>query len=346
MTPVMSSHSGISMVFMGSDPLALPSLELIWGRRNDFPIRAVYTQPDRPHGRGRKIRPSRVKTWALERGIAVQQPASFSASAISLLRELNPDLILVMAYGHILPQPVLDVPALGIYNLHLSLLPKLRGASPVESAIVSGERVTGISLMRLVLQLDAGPIIDQEVVPIDEEDTGGSLLEKLSAASPVLLERNLEGLSKGRCAESPQSESEATYCRMMIKKDGQLDFAKPAAQLARRIRGLNPWPGCFARLGDTVLKIGHATHRRGMTPGNFGQVLSMGAEGLEVATGDGVLILKSLQKPGGRLLPVNEFARGFLLQPGDCFAGGKMYPLVSKKPISQKRFFQLDNKTC
>lgn len=342
----MISPSGISMVFMGSDSLAIPSLDFLWERRNDMPIRAVYTQPDRPHGRGRKIRPSRVKTWALERGIDVLQPASFDEGAISRLRGLNPDLILVMAYGHILPQPVLDVPPLGIYNLHLSLLPKLRGASPVESAIVSGERETGITLMRLVLQLDAGPVIDREVVSIEEDDTGGSLVGKLSEASPALLERNLEGLSKGSCEESPQAEREATYCRMMVKQDGRLDFAKPAAQLARRIRGLHPWPGCFARLGDTVLKIGRASHREGKTPGNFGQVLALGPEGLEVVTGDGVLILKSLQKPGGRLLPVDAFARGFPLRPGDCFAGEKMYPLVSKKPISPKRFFQLRDKTC
>lgn len=335
----MISPSGISMVFMGSDSLAIPSLDFLWGRREDLTIRAVYTQPDRPRGRGKKTRPSRVKIWAMERGIAVHQPPSFTPGAISRLRELNPDLILVMAYGHILPQPVLDVPPLGIYNLHLSLLPKLRGASPVESAIVSGERETGITLMRLVLQLDAGPIIDREVVPIQEEDTGGSLVGKLSGASPVLLERNLKALSTGSCQESPQSEGDATYCRMMVKKDGQLDFAKPAAQLARRIMGLNPWPGCFARLGDTVLKIGRASHREGKTPGNFGQVLALSAEGLEVATGDGVLILKSLQKPGGRLLPVDAFARGFPLKPGDCFTGGEMYRLVSKKPFSRKRFF-------
>ena len=334
----MTSASGISIVFMGSDSLVLPTLDFLWEKRNDLRIRAVYTQPDRPRGRGKKIRPSQVKTWALEREIALHQPVSFNEEAISQLRELNPDLILVMAYGHILPQPVLDVPPLGMFNLHLSLLPKLRGASPVETAIASGEKVTGITLMRVMLELDAGPILDQLVLPIEEGDTGGALIDKLSVSSPVLLQRNLEALRRGSCAETPQSEEEATYCRKMVKMDGQLDFSKPAAQLSRRIMGLNPWPGCFARIGGVVLKTGHASHRGGGASGKFGQALALTAEGLEVATGDGILILKSLQKPGGKLLPADEFVRGFNLKPGDCFVGGEMQPLVSKNYISMKSF--------
>ncbi len=343
--PIMSSGSPTSLVFMGSDPIAIPSLEFLWSRQEEVGLRAVYTQPDRPQGRGGRVRPTRVKAWAMARGIDVYQPVSFAQRDIQRLTALNPDLIVVMAYGHVLPQPVLDVPRLGIFNLHASLLPKLRGASAVETAIVYGEKMTGVSLMRMVLKLDAGPVIDQEAIAIHEADTGGSLRKTLSEVGLVILKRNLEGLMAGNLPELPQSEEEVTYCRLMVKSDGQLNFAEPARALARRIMGLNPWPGCFARIGPVILKMGHASHRDESAQGRFGEILALSSEGLELATGDGVLIVKSLQRPGGKLLPVNEFARGFPLQVGDRFESAEMHPLVSKKPISQKRVFQLYKKT-
>ncbi|MCB1123215.1 MAG: methionyl-tRNA formyltransferase [Verrucomicrobiae bacterium] len=329
---------------MGSDPLALPVLELLAKCDGKLDFKAIYTQPDRPRGRGKKVQPNEIKSWAQEREIAVYQPEAFTEEATRQLSEMQPDIILVMAYGHLLPQTVIDVAPLGIYNLHTSLLPKLRGASPIETAVSLGLEQSGVTLMELVIKMDAGPVCDQEPVTIDTLETGGSYREKLAAASRVLLERNLSSLLGGSASAVPQDENQVTYCRTLVKQDGQLDFSRPAHVLACRINGLNPWPGCHSPFGEVNLKIGLADWFP--APGSFepGQVVAVQDDGLVVGTGEGLVKFLRIQKPGGKMLPVAEFLRGFPIEPGDRFQSREMHELEYSQPVSRKRVFQLYTK--
>lgn len=335
----MESANTVNLVFMGSDEIALPALDFL-SRQPRVCIQAVYTQPDRARGRGKKVVRNAIKLWADEREIPVYQPESFNGEAMDELDELKPDLILVMAYGHILKDRVLALPPLGIFNLHASLLPKLRGASPIETAIATGEKVTGVTLMGLVSAMDAGPMFDKAEIVVEGTDTGGSMRVKLAEACPELLERNLEGLLGGTLSGVEQALDEVTYCRLLVKQDGGLNFEASAEELCDRIQGLNPWPGCFARFGDSVIKVGAA----GFEPGSIskaGQLVSADDSGVLVETGSGLLRLLKLQKPGGKMLSAGDFLRGFPMVAGDHFSSSPMHGLVSMKPVSHKRVFQL-----
>jgi len=332
------------IVFMGSDAIALPSLNYLYGQSSTVCIQAIYTQPDRARGRGKKVQANAIKLWALEKGIPVYQPESFDEAAIASLAELKADCLLVMAYGHLLPQSVLDLPPLGIYNLHTSLLPELRGPSPIETAVASGFELSGVSLMQLVLKMDAGPLLDQETVAISEKETGGSYREKLAAASARLLERNLGAITQAEVKLTEQDEAQVTYCRLLVKQDGQLDFSQPARVLAQRINGLNPWPGCALALDTLKLKVGLAAWSEDLAGGALGEIVELDESAVSVATAEGTLQLLSLQKPGGKLLPVGSFLRGFPLKKGMCFQSCEMHGLISRKPVSHKRVFQLYKK--
>ena len=329
------------MVFMGSDVIALPTLEYLWGRKDEVELSAIYTQPDRARGRGKKVQPNAIKIWASEKAIPVLQPEKFDPDSIQELADLKADVILVMAYGHLLPQAVLDLPPLGIYNLHTSLLPELRGASPIETAVASGFKESGVSLMQLVMRMDAGPVCDQEPVPVLPVDTGGSYREKLAAASPLPLERQLKRILDGSISPEPQHETNVTYCRLLVKQDGQLDFSQPAKSLAHRINGLFPWPGCSAELDGVMLKFGLADFEDTEETLEPGVVLESSADAIRVATGKGVLRLLRLQRPGGKMLEVDAFLLGFPIPVGARFQSREMHPLVSTKPVSHKRVFQL-----
>ena len=329
---------------MGSDVIALPSLDFLWGKQEQVILEAVYTQPDRARGRGKKVQANAIKNWALEKGIPVYQPEQFDEVAIQDLAQLNADVILVMAYGHLLPQAVIDLPRLGIYNIHTSLLPELRGASPVETAVASGFEESGVTLMQLIMKMDAGPICDQERISIGEDDTGGSCRESLAQASPLLLERQLTAMLEGSLEPEEQKEEDVSYCRLLVKQDGQLDFSQPAKTLAHRINGLFPWPGCSAEIGGMMLKIGLAHYEDSDCDAPPGTVLEAGADGIHVATGKGVLQLLQLQRPGGKMLPVDAFLLGFSIASGSTFTSREMHPLISAKPVSHKRVFQLYTK--
>jgi methionyl-tRNA formyltransferase len=250
-------------------------------------------------------------------------------------------VILVMAYGHLLPQQILDAAPLGIYNLHTSLLPRLRGASPIESAVAIGLEQSGVSLMRLVMKMDAGPVCDQQPVGISLLETGGSYREKLAHASAELLQRNLPKLLNGSISAIAQIDSDVSYCRLLVKQDGQLDFTQSADVLAKRINGLNPWPGCYAPLIGEVIKIGLADWFP--MPGTYepGEVVRLQDDAVIVGTRNGLLKCLQLQKPGGRMLPAGEFLRGNPIQLGARFESREMHPLESMKPVSHKRVFQL-----
>jgi methionyl-tRNA formyltransferase len=236
-----------------------------------------------------------------------------------------------MAYGHLLRDDFLAVPRLGMLNLHTSLLPALRGASPIQTAVALGLRETGVSLMRIVRRLDAGPVADRERVPIGALDTALEIDARLAAACVPLVARSLPALARGELGFAAQDEAVVTHCRKLTKEDGAVDFARPAAELAARINGLFPWPGCSAALGPEVLKFGLADLPDALPPGPPGapgSVAGSDATGLLVWTGEGLLRLRRLQRPGGRMLPAGEFLRGFSAPPGAMFDSRPMPALL------------------
>ena len=321
---------------MGSDAIALPALNWLTGEgREAAQIVGVFTQPDRAAGRGQKVQANAVKLWALERDLPVLQPDKVGTAGCEQLAALKPDLTLVMAYGHILRQEVLDTPRLGTFNLHTSVLPAYRGASPIQAALTNGETETGVTLMRLVLQLDAGPVAGVERVRIAPLDTARELEDKLAAACVPLLARCLPRIVAGAQAFMPQVEAEATYCRRLEKSDGVLDFNAPAATLAARINGLMPWPGCAVVINDQTVKLGQADvcHILYDKPAAAGVVIGTDADGLLVGTGQGTLRLRLLQRPGGRMLPAGEFLRGFPIAAGTVLPSVPMPPLVARQPF-------------
>ncbi len=330
----------LRLVFLGSDPIALPFLDwLANGGGVIAQVAAVFTPPDRAVGRGQKVQPNAIKTWALARALPVHQPEKLTEDVRAQLAALDADVALVMAYGHLLRDEFIATPRLGTLNLHTSLLPKFRGASPIQTAIASGERETGVTLMRIVKKLDAGPIAGVERVPVAPLDTALEVEAKLAAACVPLLARLLPRLGSGALEFAAQDEPAATYCRKLEKDDGTLDFTAPAAVLAARINGLFPWPACSVDLNARAIKLGLADARPPLeechllndTPGGAGVVLGSDAEGLLVATGDGVLRVRRLQRPGGRMLAAAEFLRGCPIPAGTMLPSRPMRPLVTTR---------------
>lgn len=328
------------IVFMGSDEIALPALDWLWtDGRAVAELVGVYTRPDRPHGRGQRLTPNAIKTWALQRAIPVFQPEKLTPEARATFSELRPDAALVMAFGHILRQEWIDTPRCSMWNLHASLLPKYRGASPIQGAIAGGETESGVCLMRIVRALDAGPVLDWESVGIGEMDTGADLEARLSQACLPLLARSLDGIFAPEPPVIEQSHAEATFTRKLRKDDGALDFRVPARVLARRINALFPWPGAFFDLEGDRIRVGLAEvdssetcqRPRDATPG---AVLHSGSGALVVAAGGaGCVGLLRLQRPGGRMLPAEEFLRGRAIDAGTVLLSAPMPPFIASEPI-------------
>ena len=324
----------LRLAFMGSDAIALPALNWLAGSGIGQVV-AVFTQPDRAAGRGQKVQANAIKLWALERGLPVLQPEKVGAAEQRQLAELGPDLTLVMAYGHILKQDVIDTPRLGTLNLHTSVLPKYRGASPIQTAIACGEKETGVTLMRLVRELDAGPVADVERVAVGPLDTATEVEARLAQACVPLLARCLPAIVAGAQTFTAQNASEVTFCRRLEKADGVLDFSQPAAALAARINGLNPWPGCSVAINGQPVKLGLADvgNLIDYQPTGPGTVLGADPEGLLVDTGRGMLRLRKLQRPGGRMLPAADFLRGLPVAAGTQLTSAPMPPLVGPVPF-------------
>jgi methionyl-tRNA formyltransferase len=336
----------LKLVFLGSDSIARPLLDWLAPTGSGLAgegsaaarLVAIYTQPDRPAGRGQKVEPGPIKQWAQAHGVPVRQPEKLTDDERAWLADQQADVALVMAYGHILREAFLATPRLGTLNLHASILPKYRGASPIQTAVACGERETGVTLMRVVRQLDAGPVADMEGVPIGPLDTAGEVEARLAAAAVPLLARMLPRLARDELVFQEQDHGAATYCRRLVKTDGVLDFAAPAAVLAARINGLFPWPGCAVEISGVPVKLGLAdAGARVADPGynaaTPGTVVGADAEGLLVKAGEGVLRLRRLQRPGGRMLPAAEFLRGFLLPTGARLPSHPMPRLVDTKPL-------------
>lgn len=326
----------LKIVFMGSDAIARPALDWVAGEgARVAQLTAVFTQPDRAVGRGQKIQPNAIKLWAQERGLPVLQPEKFDAAAQEQLAALKPDLVLVMAYGHILKQETIGTPRLGTLNLHTSILPQYRGASPIQTATACGDVETGVTLMRIVPALDAGPVADVETVSIGSLDTAADVEAKLAQACVPLIARCLPSIAAGTQVFAEQDAAQATFCRKLDKTDGVLDFTQPAATLAARINGLMPWPGCAVEINGQVVKLGLADTSNLLDdkPSAAGIVAGTDADGLLVGTGQGILRLRKLQRPGGKMLPATEFLRGWPVSAGTPLTSRPMPPLVAPKPF-------------
>lgn len=300
------------IVFMGTPEFSVPPLEYLL--KSEYQVVAVYTQPDKPTGRGRSMEQSPVKKVALEHGVRVFQPLKLrDAEEVERLARLKPDLIVVSAFGQILPQSMLDIPGFGCLNIHPSLLPRHRGATPIPSAILAGDEETGVTIMLMDAGMDTGPIVSQIIVGIEPGDTAESLGRKLSQASVRLLGETLPLWFERSLKVTPQDNSKATYSRPISKSDGLVNWKMSADEIYRRVRAFYPWPGCYTIWKGKVLKILAAAvvHKGGeLTPGRVialpqGQGAPVGVE-----TENGVLSLLRVQLEGRRALPVEEFLLG------------------------------------
>lgn len=308
-------------VFMGTPEIAAVIFSCVL--KSEHEIIAVVTQPDKPKGRGHEMTFPPVKETALEAGIPVLQPQKVrDAEFLEQMRQLHPDIILVAAYGKILPKELLDLPRFGCINVHTSLLPKYRGASPIQWAVINGEEKTGVTIMHMAEGMDTGDIILTKEVTLDKEETAGSLHDKLAGISGPLLLEAVGLLATGRAPRIRQDEEAATYVKMLDKSMGNLDFTKPALTLERLIRGLNPWPSAFTGLGNKMLKlwkaevIAETDLTKEQKKANPGTVVSVERDGFGIRTGDGVLFVKELQLEGKKKMSAEEFLRGFPLEEG------------------------------
>jgi len=302
-------------IFMGTPEFAVPSLQALHELTE---IVAVVAQPDRPVGRGQKTAAPPAARWAHAHGVRLLQPPKLrEPTVLEALAELAPAIIVVAAYGKILPRVLLDLPARGCVNVHASLLPRYRGAAPVQWAIARGESVTGVTLMQMEEGLDSGPLFVQERVPIEPDDTGGSLTVKLSQVGGALLTRSLPALLDGTLRAVPQDEALATLAPKLTREDAALDFRQPAVELAARVRAFQPWPGALATLpGGGSLKVLKAGVVEGPHTGAPGELLAGAPASLLVACGEGALALQVVQPEGRRAMTAAEFLSGHPLSPG------------------------------
>jgi methionyl-tRNA formyltransferase len=276
------------------------------------------TQPDRPSGRGLALAPSPVKKLAAARGIQVDQPTSLrDARAQAELKRFGADVIVVAAYGLILPQPVLELSRYGAVNIHASLLPRWRGATPIQRALLAGDRDTGISIMQMDAGLDTGPVLMQEKIPILEDDTMGTLHDRLAELGAKLIVQALDALEAGGVNATPQPAEGVTYAAKLDGREARVDWRESAVSLNRRVRALNPSPGADARVRGLALKIWRCATSVGR--GEPGEILRVDPLGVRVACGEGILVITELQRSGGKRLPAAEFLRGFPLSAGERF---------------------------
>jgi methionyl-tRNA formyltransferase len=294
------------IVFMGSPEFALPSLR---GLTVNYRVVGVVTQPDRPAGRGRELTPPPVKTLSIELGIPYIQPIRLKdPPVLQQLEDWAPDVIVVAAFGQILRPAVLDLPPFGCVNVHASLLPRWRGAAPIQAAILHGDQETGVTIILMDQGVDTGPILSQLCTPISAEDTAASLAERLAERGATLLLDTLPGYLEGKIQPQRQDDSRATYAPMLEKEDGELDFSQTAEALERRVRSFNPWPGAYTFWKGQLLKIhrAHVAHSQGSPPGAKSVHDSLPA----IACSQGLLVLDEVQPAGKRPMPGHSFLQG------------------------------------
>ena len=329
------------IVFMGTPDFSVPILEALVSAGHQ--VAGVITQPDKPKGRGKAVLMTPVKEKALELGLSVYQPARVrEPESVELLRGLKPDVMVVAAFGQILPKSVLEIPPLGCVNVHSSLLPRYRGAAPIQWVIIDGEKETGVTTMMMDEGLDTGDILEQTVVPIEPDETGGSLHDKLSLAGSKLILSTLEKIEKGTAVRTPQTDENTCYAKMLNKSMGDIDWSMSAAAIERLVRGLSPWPGTYTHWNGKTLKIwkvraagGDESGDNGRNPAPAGsddgtasgdisvlcgQVVHVDKKSLMVKTGDGLLELLELQPEGKKRMEADAFLRGYPVAEETVFA--------------------------
>ena len=305
------------IIFAGTPVFAAMALETLI--KSNYQIVAVLTQPDRPAGRGMKMVASAVKQLALQNELTVLQPASLKVPEMQQqLRVFDADVMVVAAYGLILPESVLEIPRWGCLNIHASLLPRWRGAAPIQRAILAGDPETGITIMQMNAGLDTGDILLQQGIPIDADDTTQSLHDKLGYLGAQSIVEALELLQQGKLVPLPQVETQACYAVKISKSEAAIDWQLSAVEIARKVKAFNPSPGASTGFRDMQLKIWRAQADTGES-GKNGEIVAVDREAITVACGKGVLRIRELQKPGGRRLGVTDFLAGNPVQPGECF---------------------------
>ena len=307
----------MKIVYMGTPDFAVPPLAALV--QNGYEVTAVVTQPDKPKGRGKTLLPTPVKEEAMKHDIPVYQPLKVrEPEFVETLKKLEPDMIIVAAFGQIIPKTILDMPKYGCLNIHASLLPKYRGAAPIQQAVIDGEKESGVTIMKMGEGLDTGDMIAQAVVPLAEDETGGSLFDKLSEAGASLLVETIPSIVDGTAVYTKQPEESPTpYAAMISKKMGLMDFSKSAEELERLVRGLNPWPSAYTFLNGKTLKVWKCavenTKGEETVPGT---IIGVDKSGIHVACGKDALILKEVQLEGKKRMETDAFLRGYQVTEG------------------------------
>ena len=320
------------IVFMGTPDFSVPALKALVEAGHQ--VIAVVTQPDKPKGRGKEVQMTPVKIQAMEYGIPVYQPAKVrEASFVEVLKGMEADVYVVIAFGQILPKAVLELPKYGCINIHASLLPKYRGAAPIQWCVIDGERETGITTMMMDVGLDTGDMLEKAVIPIEEKETGGSLHDKLSMAGGDLILSTLKKLEEGTLVRTPQTDEGTCYAKMLTKSLGDIDWNQGAVSIERLIRGLNPWPSAYTMWNGKTIKIWAADVIAGREAADFlsepgvpaetgtapGTVVCSDKRGLVVCTGGGLLSIRELQMEGKKRMDTPAFLRGYPIPAGDVF---------------------------
>lgn len=303
------------VIFMGTPDFSVGILEEIIKAGHEVVL--AVTQPDKPKGRGNTVQFPPVKETALTHGIEVYQPTKIrDAECVEYLRKYHADIMIVAAFGQILSKEILDMPRYGCVNVHASLLPKYRGAAPIQWAVINGEKVSGVTTMRMDIGIDTGDMIEKVEVPLDKEETGGSLFDRLAEEGAKLCVHTMAEIEAGRATYTKQDESEATHTSMIKKQFGKIDWTKSAVEIERLVRGLNPWPSAYTSLNGKTLKIWRTSVEEADSGAKAGTIVSIAKDEIAVQTGKGILLLQEVQLEGKKRMPVDAFLRGYQLEKG------------------------------
>lgn len=298
------------VIFMGTPDFAVGTLEAILAAGHEVVL--TVTQPDKPKGRGKVMQASPVKLCAQKHGIAIYQPRKVrEQECIEYLRGFAPDIMIVSAFGQILPKELLEMPKYGCVNVHASLLPRYRGAAPIQWAVINGDAISGVTTMRMDEGLDTGDMIEQTEVILSEDETGGSLFDRLAKEGAALCVHTMQSIAEGTAEYTKQDETKATHAGMISKQMGYIDWKQPAVSIERLIRGLNPWPSAYARLNGRTFKIWKAAAEEGGNKKDAGKVIFVSKKQMKVQTGDGILSLLEVQLEGKKRMDIEAFLRGY-----------------------------------